>query len=75
MSNHDEIRAIRESLAGTIRSQEKVNSSFGKEMSLRLALSEGAAAAIAFHKAQVTGEQYVNALLELDMALHDLLNG
>jgi hypothetical protein len=74
MDNREELEEIRKNILSLTGSLERITVTLGKEIEARLALKSDTAVIMALHKTRVCGDQHVSALLELDMALHDLLN-
>lgn len=74
MNNNDEIRGIKNSLNSFVESLERLKTLLGREMDAYSSLQTKTPVVNAFHKVQVCTGQNIEALLELDMVLHDLLD-
>jgi hypothetical protein len=74
MMHGEEIRQIKQSLIAFVESLERPKKLLGKEMEAYSSLKTNTQVVNAFHKVQVCTGHNVDALLELDMELQDLLD-
>ena len=75
MNNNQEIREIKQNLNTFVASLERLKKLFGQEMEAYSFLKGNTPVVNAFHKVQICTDQNINALLELDMVLQDVLDG
>ena len=74
LNNDDQIREIKASLNAFVHSLERMKTLLGQEMDAYSSLKTSAPVVTAFHKVQVCTGHNIDAVLELDMVLQDLLD-
>jgi len=74
MNNDDEIRGVKAAINSLVETLERVRKLLGREMEAYSSSPTKTPVVNAFHKAQVCTGHNIDALLELDMVLQDVLN-
>jgi hypothetical protein len=74
MNNDDEIRGVKAAINSFVETLERMRKLLGKEMEAYSSLPTKTPVVNAFHKVQVCTGHNIDALLELDMVLQDVLN-